>query len=197
MKKVLKISISIFFILVVLSSCSNEDTFINSSEESFYNSKDISLIQQKMGGIFSHLSNENVVRQNLTNKNVEIDFNNVNYKKSFVLLNFNNENGLNFYFLSQKNGNQFYFIQKNDITINVSDMVNMAYYEKRNNVNNKNYSVRLSETWGECYKRVKSQLVDLVEADGENLAICDGLNYLGLCDAAISAAAAAICTRDT
>ncbi len=195
MKNVL--SLSLFFIIGVLSSCSNDDASINSTEESSYNSKDISLIQQKMGGIFYHLSNETIVRQSLTNKKVEIDFKNVNYKKSFILLNFNNEKGLNFYFLSQKNGDQFYFIQKNDITINVSEMVNRAYYEKRNKVDTKNYTFRESESWGDCYKRVKAQLVEMVEADGENLAICDGLNYLGLCDAAIAASAAAICTRDT
>ncbi len=28
------------------------------------------------------------------------------------------------------------------------------------------------------------------------MAICDGLNFLGLCDAAIASAAAVICTRE-
>jgi hypothetical protein len=55
----------------------------------------------------------------------------------------------------------------------------------------------LKSAWGDCYKRVKAQLQKIVNHDGTNEAICDGLNYMGLCDAAIAAAASAICLKDS
>lgn len=194
MKNFIRIPFSLFFIAVIFYSCSTEDINTTDLAESFYKSADISIIEEKMGGTFYPLINETRIKQNLINE-VEIDFNTIDYKKSFMLENFNNNIGLNLYFISQKDESPFYFLQKSDMTINVSELVRRAKYEITHNINSN--SKKAEESWGDCYKRVKARMTELVEEDGENLAICDGLNYLGLCDAAIASASATICTRDT
>lgn len=94
-----------------------------------------------------------------------------------------------FVFISRNNNlEDIYFIYTNNNLLELSEM-------DKNILTNS--TVQKSSEWDECYKRVKALYYEAIEAGSDGGAICDGLNYLGLCDAAVAAASASICTSDT